>query len=358
MTKWRSNFLFHHRIKDYSIEYLRPVYLFILCNPQTLPDSKTIWTGLLTLSKSNNEAKELMQEILSWSKLTTSQNCLFTSTLLIEAVEHFLSEKDLNQSIELSIFQILVINHLVKFAIDPRPSLQSVLRVLHSSKNHTQSHYNIMLILLAESLHLLTPSYLPDLLRIILFIVVQENCGHQYILNMCLDGIIQWMSQTAFIPADGLTMAHQIVRKILDVVKGTAKTKPTHTKDFEPVGLRYLHPDIALAFDLAKLVESFDDSELKDVFTFVDVLNVKQNTMFCQRLHLFLRALFLSREPSVDCWFKIYEVILDIIKVNKDIAYDFLMTYIFKLAGEHNPELQMELLRGLPSFAVAKVSLL
>ncbi|TMW54602.1 hypothetical protein DOY81_000396 [Sarcophaga bullata] len=346
----------HHdkQIKDHSIEYLRPVYLYILCNPHTLPDSKTIWTGLLNLSKYNTEAKTLMQEILSWSKITTSQNCLFTSTLLIEAIEHFLNQKDFKQSIELCVFQVLVVNHMVKFGIDPRPSLQCILKVLHATKEHAQSHYNVMLILLSECLHLLTPSYLPDLMRILAFIVVQENCGHQYILNMCLDGIIQWMSQTAFIPADGLTIAHQIVRKILEVIRGTVKTKPIQTKDFEPVGLRNLHPDIALAFDLAKLVESFDEPETKDIFTFVDILNVKAKSIFCQRLHLFLRALFLSREPSVDCWFKIYEVILDIIKINHNIAYDFLMTYIFKLASEHNPELQMELLRGLPSFAVSK----
>lgn len=57
----------------------------------------------------------------------------------------------------------------------------------------------------------------------------------------------------------------------------------------------------------------------------------------------------------MDCWFKIYEVILQIVKVNEGIAYDFLMTYIFKLAHENNPELQLELLRGLASFAVCKV---
>lgn len=333
------------------------MYLYILCNPQTLADSKTIWTGLLALSKNNVDAKTLMQEVLAWSKITTSQNCLFTSTLLIEAIEHFLNQKDFQQSIELSVFQILVINNLVKFGIDPRPSLHCTLRVLHSTREQSHSHYNVMLVLLAESLHLLSPSYLPDLLRIISFIVVQENCGHQYILNMCLDGIIQWMSQTAFIPADGLAIAHQIVRKILDITKGNVTSTPVFTNKFEPVAIRYLHPDIALAFDLAKLVESFDESEDKDVCTFVDTLNVKANTTFCQRLHLFLRALFLSREPSVDCWFKIYQVILEIIKVNGDIAYDFLMTYIFKLAGEHNPELQMELLRGLPNFAISKVNM-
>ncbi|XP_017471744.1 PREDICTED: focadhesin isoform X2 [Rhagoletis zephyria] len=341
------------RIKEHSVEYLRPVFFYILCNPQTLPDSKTIWTGLLSLSKTNLVAKQLVQEIFLWSKFNSSTTCLFTSILLIEAIEHCLNCNDFTTAIDLCIFQALIVNNLTKYGIDPRPSLHCLLRVLHSTREHTVNHYNVLLILFAESLHLLSPNYLHDLLRLIAFIVVQESCGNQYILNMCLDGIIQWMSQTAFIPAEGLALAHQIVRKILAQGKET-KNFTVHTNDLQAGQVRYMHPDIAIAFDLAKLVESFDDSEFKDVFAFVDVLNVKANSMFCQRLHLFLRALFLSREPSVDCWFKIYEVILEIIKVNSGIAYDFLMTYIFKLAAEQQPEIQMELLRGLPSFSVSK----
>ncbi|XP_030374124.1 focadhesin [Scaptodrosophila lebanonensis] len=353
----------HHDkdIRNHSIEYLRPVFLYMLCNPQTLQDVKPIWTSLLTLSSSQVEARALMQELLSWSKFNNATTCLCTSILVIEAIEYFLQQADHAQSIELCIYQALLVKQLAQYGVDPRPSLQCMLRVLHETREHTQNHYHVLLVLLADSLHLLSPFYLADLLRIVAFIVVQERCGHEYILNMCLDGIIQWMSQTAFIPAEGLALAHQIVQRVLQKTSTEEEAQEnqkieTHicTKELPPAHIRNYHPDIAIAFDLANLVESFDSSEYKDVFAFVDALNVKANTAFCQRLHLFLRALFLSREPPVDCWFKIYEVILQIIAVNENIAYDFNMTYIFKLAHEQNPELQLELLRGLPSFAVSK----
>ncbi|XP_033246201.1 uncharacterized protein LOC117187666 [Drosophila miranda] len=122
---------------------------------------------------------------------------------------------------------------------------------------------------------------------------------------MCLDGIIQWMSQTAFIHAEGLALANQIVQRVLDLQQSDEGERIS-TKQLKPAHMRNYHPDIAIAFDLANLVESFDASENQDVFAFVDALNVKSNTVFCQRLHLFLRALFLSRQPPVDCWFKIY----------------------------------------------------
>lgn len=347
-------------IRRYSIEFLRPVFLYVLCNPQTLQDVKPMWTCLLGLSQSQPEARALMQELLSWSKFNNASTCLCTSILVIEALDYFLQQSDHAQSVDLCIYQAQLMKQLAQFGIDPRPSLQCLLRVLHATREHTRNHYHVLLVLLAECLHMLSPFYLADLLRIIVFVVVQERCGHEYILNMCLDGIIQWMSQTAFIPAEGLALAHQIVDRVLEQQKlpqddNTEFATPICTKELQPAHIRYYHPDIAIAFDLANLVESFDVSENKDVFAFVDALNVKANTAFCQRLHLFLRALFLSREPPVDCWFKIYEVILQIIKVSESIAYDFLMTYIFKLAHEHNPELQLELLRGLANFAVSKV---
>ncbi|XP_017040742.1 focadhesin [Drosophila ficusphila] len=346
----------HHDkgIRDYSIEYLRPVFLYVLCNPQTLHDVKPIWTCLLNLSGKQPEARALMQELLAWSKFNNASTCLCTSILVIEAIDHFLQREDYAQSIDLGIYQACLIKQLANYGIDPRPSLQCLLRVLHATREHTKDHYHVLLVLLSEVLHVLSPFYLADLLRIIVFVVVQERCGHEYILNMCLDGIIQWMSQTAFIPAEGLALAHQIVQRVLDTERSEQEGEIITTSQLKPAHMRNYHPDIAIAFDLATLVESFDASDNQDVFAFVDALNVKANTAFCQRLHLFLRALFLSKKPPVDCWFKIYEVILQIVKVNEGIAYDFLMTYIFKLAHESNPELQLELLRGLASFAVSK----
>lgn len=323
-------------------------------------------------------AHDLVLEILSWSKMTTSQNCLFTSILLMDAIKHFQAEDNYSIAVDLSIYYVVVINHMLKYGIDPRPSLNCILSVVQMAEESlVKNYYNILLVLLAQSLHNLTPIYLPNLLRILVYIIVQKRAGHHCMLNMCLDGIIHWMSQSTFIPDDGIALSHEIIRQILKVTRSN-KGKVTNvteeeSKDPPPESeeltvphidtqeivdkcfVRNYHMDIAIAIDLSLLVESFDQSEFKDIFNFVDNLNVKANTNFCQRLHLFLRALFLSPEPSIDCWCKIYQVIMEIIRVNPAIAYDFLMTYIFKLANEYNPEIQIELLRGLPSFAISKV---
>ncbi|XP_055846239.1 uncharacterized protein LOC129912133 [Episyrphus balteatus] len=59
------------QIKKHSTEYLRSVFLYILCNPETLPYSKTIWTGLLSLAKTQTNAKHLTKEIILCSKISS-----------------------------------------------------------------------------------------------------------------------------------------------------------------------------------------------------------------------------------------------------------------------------------------------
>lgn len=197
---------------------------------------------------------------------------------------------------------------------------------------------------------------------------------------MILDGTMQWIARTSFMSIDSLKLSNDIVKRIIEInnndninlnlnIKKDDEDKDNENKpssspsasiDIEfdyKFNIRNLHPDISLAFDIAKLSESFDESEFKNVFTFIDSLNFKTRTNFCNRIQLFLRALFLSKDPSLDCWFKIYQILLSIIKTNDLIAYDFLMTYIYKLANETHPEIQLELLRGLPNFAVSKVFL-
>ncbi|XP_055379538.1 focadhesin [Condylostylus longicornis] len=381
------------KIQKYGLEYLRPVLLYIFCNPQTQPESRPIWTILLEQAKRNEKAKNLINEIITWSKINTSATCLFASILMIETLSVYKSSDKLEDAADLTLYMAVIVNQLVQFGLDPRASLICILNVLKVTKNITKNFYNILLIILADTLHIISPTYLPDLLRIFNFIIVLEHCGNQYILNMILDGAIQWMSQTTFIPEDGITLANQLIKAITTpeekraIVSGSEELVKVVTSDYKSPIARYLHPKISLAADFASLAESFEESECKNIFTFVDNLNTRLSSCsaleelgqnynpaekestnavakgectvevasdFGRKIYLFLRALFLSKDPSVDCWFKIYQAILTIIKANEDIAYDFLMTYIYKLSIEINPEVQLELLRGLPCFAVSK----
>lgn len=169
---------------------------------------------------------------------------------------------------------------------------------------------------------------------------------------MALDGVIQWMSQTGFIPADGLALSDEII-KTITTSKDSEAIDKTSTDEILETSSRYLHPEISLAVDIAQLIESFD-TDNDNIVAFVDCLSVKTKPAFCQKINLFLRSIFLSTEPSVDCWYKIYEIILSIIRTNEFLAFDFLMTYLFKLGKVTDPEVILELFRGLPNFAVSK----
>lgn len=285
-------------------------------------------------------------------QLSSPSTCLFTSILLIEAIEFHEINANYDRCIDLVIYQALVATNLIAQAVDPRPTFQCILRTLQVTQKYSRHFYNIILILLSEILHSIPPMYLSDLIRIVHFIIVKENCGNQYIRNMSLDGVIQWMSQTGFIPPDALALSDEII-KTITTTKGSEAIEKTSTEEILGSSSRNIHPDIALAFDVAHLIESFDvDND--NIVAFVDSLSVKSKPAFCHKINLFLRAIFLSTEPSVDCWYKIYEMILSLIKSNDFLAFDFLMTYLFKLGKVTDPEVILELFRGLPNFAVSK----
>lgn len=58
--------MYLYSIRQNSIEFLRPVFLYILCNPSIIADAKSLWTCLLSQSDNNTKAHALIHEVLCW----------------------------------------------------------------------------------------------------------------------------------------------------------------------------------------------------------------------------------------------------------------------------------------------------
>lgn len=71
---WKMKFIFiisycTRRICDNSIEFLRPVFLYVLCNPNVITDSNPIWNCLLGQSLFSTKAMDLLFEIFNWCRV-------------------------------------------------------------------------------------------------------------------------------------------------------------------------------------------------------------------------------------------------------------------------------------------------
>lgn len=132
-----------------------------------MQSSKTIWSCLLTQLE-NDAARQLVYEILLWSKSTSSTSCLFTSILLAEAIEFGLLGHHNKFVCDCSLYLMALVNNLIQYGYDPRASLallQKVLNDVDVSPSHLV--YDRLLLSLAKTLHIISPMYLCDLTRLV-----------------------------------------------------------------------------------------------------------------------------------------------------------------------------------------------
>lgn len=69
-----NKYEFVFSIRQNSIEFLRPVFLYMLCNPVLMTDSKSLWTCLLSHNNNNSRVQNLVHEILAWCNVRFLKN--------------------------------------------------------------------------------------------------------------------------------------------------------------------------------------------------------------------------------------------------------------------------------------------
>lgn len=177
ITFLKINFRF--RIRQHSIEFLRPVFLYTLCNPVTMPDSMTIWTCLLSHMKKSAKAKELVDEILCYRKTNSAATTLTTSLLLSDAIITMVAHNSVEAIIQLSFYLTAVLNDLLEFGYDPRPGFRIIRQAIGEIKHFDSFDWDVMLILLNQSLHNVSPVYLPDVVRLLKVIECRREEGRR-----------------------------------------------------------------------------------------------------------------------------------------------------------------------------------
>lgn len=70
-------------------------------------------------------------------------------------------------SINLTIYLTSILNDLINWCYDPRPTLNIILRVLYKFNKIDTTILNLILIILAKTLHIITPIYFMDTIRLL-----------------------------------------------------------------------------------------------------------------------------------------------------------------------------------------------
>lgn len=254
------------------------------------------------------------------------------------------SRKKHKPLIDFTVYLVSLLDELV----DPRPAINLLLKVLHETKNFDNFFYNILLVLLIEDLQKISPIYVPDLMRVFMFLIFDEKAGNFIINNMLLGVLIQWIAYPSFIPADGLNDIQFLMKLITN--EDSVKINLIKTSKFQS-SIKYFNPKIVLAYDICLLSE---ENELKDLGEFIESLNHQSQLKFAGRINLLLKGLFLSNEIPKKIWKSLFQLLLKLIESDTGLANDFAMPLLYKLTKETIPEKQLELLRGLIKLSVEK----
>lgn len=67
-----SVFFFLYSIRQNSIEFLRPVFLHAICNPNVTEHTKLIWTCVLSQVGKSNKSLDLLYEVFKWNRVSNN----------------------------------------------------------------------------------------------------------------------------------------------------------------------------------------------------------------------------------------------------------------------------------------------
>lgn len=127
----------------------------------------TIWTCLLTHVKKSNKAMELVDEILCYRKTDSAEATMKTSLLLSDAVTIMVANNNVDAVIRFALYLTAVLNDLVAYGYDPRPGFRIIRQGISEIKHLDSFACDLLLILLNQSLHNVSPVYLSDVVRLL-----------------------------------------------------------------------------------------------------------------------------------------------------------------------------------------------
>lgn len=166
------------------MELLRPLFLYILCNPSTdLDDSfkQQAWQ----LVTESSDASNLKVEILLWLCINRTHICIDTNSRVLELAERSLLKKDVKYCTALvPLITSLTINFL-EYGYHPAQNLSMILDLIEQCCDDYIG--DIMIILMAEIILICPATYLSKVFNIC------EYVYHTICINNVINSVFSYI---------------------------------------------------------------------------------------------------------------------------------------------------------------------
>ncbi|XP_054010587.1 focadhesin isoform X1 [Hylaeus anthracinus] len=196
------------RIRENSTEVLRPIFLYILCNPSLNSLDCCVQPVWQLLIKSKH-GMYLWTEVLLWSCTSNIYTCINTNNRMLKFAEKALLEKDTEYCTALLPVIAAMTLQLIHYRSDPGPNFDSLSVIINLCNPHIGS---LMLALMAEIIDICPAIYLYRALQICTIIATKMSYNDIF-FNTLKASILKWMAYPSVLCSSGLDMAANLTSR-------------------------------------------------------------------------------------------------------------------------------------------------
>ncbi|XP_029048678.2 focadhesin [Osmia bicornis bicornis] len=339
-------FIMNHpdpRVKESCIEMLRPVFLYILCNPSVDSVDCCMQQAWQLLIKSKHSI-HLQTEILLWLCTAETYSCINANYRFLELSEKALLEKNKEYCTALLPMMASMIIQLLKQGSDPKPNFDAMSSIINYCDNRIG---DLALVLMAEIIVSCPAIYLYNAMQMCV-LITSKLCCSDIFLNVLLASILKWMAYPSVLCSDALDVARDLIQTMF------AKAKPTENNGTifsSRIFTIFTYSDSHIQF-YTEIIRCLSVWKVNDVISWLkSMLNVPFDLK--DKCKLLISGLLLqTHEPQVTEF--CCNVLIDVAKDKKDFGSHVLSLILHKLTKSRSSLESKYLLLAVPELVITK----
>ncbi|XP_050466238.1 focadhesin isoform X2 [Cataglyphis hispanica] len=347
---WRSvlnqmKLIMHHdkHVMEQSIKLLRPVFMYILCNPSIdLCESCKHETWQLLIKSSNT--LDLQAEILLWLCTNRIDTCVDANCRVLELAQvSLLKENKEYCSALIPLIASLTIQ-LLEYGHEPMQNFYAILNLIEWSYD---SIGNVTIAMMMEIILVCPAAYLLNALQICTIIVDKMPCS-VILLNALAASLLKWLAYPSLLCSDALGEAKELLIRMSQKQTGNSDGIVSNK-----MLLTFSHSNRYIQF-YTEFIRSLYSLE-NNILSWLENLSLAPIDLryMCK---LILCGIFLySNEPIVIQ--KTCDILVQIAREINSFSSHVLSLLLHKLTKSHDSSTLKYLLLAIPEFAMSKENL-
>ncbi|XP_045777191.1 focadhesin [Maniola jurtina] len=338
-----------YKVSSNSLELLRPVFLWLACSPRR--SSIRPWQLLLSLPQTDAQL-QLLVACITCQRICSQKEIEYAFAAYSAVTDAAIYQQRREHVVAFLPVLARICGELVTHGRDPRGCYSLIERCFSLEAPELKSVAGLTLMLLAHNLTHTSALYLHELFNLCLNIISKYEYS-----KLCLNSFVGLSLQWIHLPSYLTNNALKVASKIVDIHQNDQK----HDTGLYMANLKSNTTFIELAhsdkilYMYFKLLETWErlrdnPEKLKSWF---DTLTSINDQLKLELLTFFV-GVVMDRCGEEEVTLKGLRVIIDCVRVKKEVSVAVLPVLLYKMANDERPSVKLGCLRGLPLMATTK----